>query len=83
MFGRLFNRTKVKLLVTNYLNTAHVCAVHDTGHGAFIYEYCGSTPRYLKADGTFDNPKYMTCNGDPVSWKPHIGDHKTLKFLEL
>jgi hypothetical protein len=64
------------------MNTANVCRVYDTGHGAFIYSYMGNTPRYLKNDGTFENPEYRTCNGDPVKWKLHIGEYKELKFSE-
>lgn len=79
---KFFNKTKVKILATNYINTANVCIVYDTGHGAFIYAYMSSNPRYLKQDGTFHNPDYRTCNGDPVSWSPHIGNHKDLKFFE-
>lgn len=80
MFEKLFNKTKVKLLVTSFINTSRICTVYDTGQGAFIYDYIGSIPRYLKSDGTFDNPEYRTCNGDPVSWKPHIGDSTNLRF---
>ena len=70
----------VELLVTNYLDWDEVRKVYNTGHGPFIYAWSGDVPRYLASDGTFQNPKYRTCNGDPVSWKIHRG---LLQNLEL
>ena len=78
MFFLFRNRTKIKLLVTNYLNTARVCTVYDVGNGPFICAYASTVPRYLKRDGTFENPNYRSCNGDPASWAPHIGDIDSL-----
>ncbi len=77
-----FNKgyTGIKVLVTSFINTCNVKKVYDLGNGPFVYEYSGNTPRYLMDNGTFENPTYRTCNGDPQSWRIHEGDISDLKF---
>lgn len=75
-------KTKIRLLVKDYLSWAKIKKVYDTGNGPFIYDHIGNTPRYLKRDGSFENPDYRVCSGDAVSWMPHIGVVKDLNWKE-
>lgn len=75
-------KTNIKLLVTKYLGSDDTRPVYNTGNGCYIHSYVGSKPRYLKRDGTLENPYFREYNGDPVSWKKHIGDINDLVFAE-
>ena len=82
MWRRLKNRTDIKVIITNHINGGSIRVVYDTGNGPFVYDYMGSTPRYMKRDGSFEVPEYRMCNGDPASWRAHLGEVDSLDWKD-